>query len=91
MNSAIQNAGSSPRSDQSEIGYSSGCRYIKLKVELDPPDAVAQPERVVAIKLISGKPACNWWQTQYALMKGCLHMKSPREAGKQPVGHYLFA
>ena len=31
-----------------------GSRYIKLRVKLDPPDAVAQPERVVAIKLISG-------------------------------------
>ncbi|MEC7606829.1 MAG: hypothetical protein VYD68_09755, partial [Pseudomonadota bacterium] len=35
----------------------SGGRCSKLDVELDAPGAVAQPERLVAIELISGKPA----------------------------------
>lgn len=35
----------------------SGGRCSKLEVELDAPGAVAQAERMVAIELISGKPA----------------------------------
>ena len=67
----------------------SGSCCIKIRVELDASGAVAQ--RVVAIKLISGKPACTWSRTQYALLVGCLHMKSPQEAGKQLVGQSPFA
>ena len=68
----------------------SDSRCIKLEVELDALSDVAQPERVVTIELISGRPARTWWQTQYALLMECLHMKSPPEAGKHPVAQSLF-
>ena len=50
----------------------SDIRWVNLGVELDAPGAVAQPERVVAIKLISGKPPYTWRRTQLALLMGGL-------------------